>query len=249
MVTEFSLALEPVTACPVCGTTRFAPEGTLQQYGIELHYDRCQCCGVLFLNPRMTDAQTEEYYQGLYRELLKGDGWTVETDLAIQAKRAKAQAAVLRPHLGDVNTHLEIGCSAGYLLEAAGVLYSTGVEPDESYHRLEPARQFRVVSSLAQLPPMKYDLISLSHVLEHINHPWEYLRALLDKHAHAGTLVMVEVPNAGANNEAFLIHHPQAFEPFSLLFLFARLGWRTRDTWLRGQIGEFAMMLFERMEG
>ena len=241
MILEF----EPLTACPVCGGTRWHKSIEASQYDYPLSFYRCVGCNVQFLNPRMTDAATEIYYRQVYRDLLKRIRWDEANDLRLQQMRAKAQVEAIREWL-PVGSHLEIGCSAGYLLEAVNAPVSWGVEPDLAFRQMEPARRFRVVEKLEHVAYADFDLISLSHVLEHFNHPLADMRRILQTFAQPNTRLLVEVPNAAGTKEAFLIHHPIAFDPVSLSFLFARLGYRALDRWDVGG-GKYILFLFERM--
>jgi hypothetical protein len=248
-MTQVELTVETLAACPVCGSGKFttAPKQGLSSL---LEYSRCKKCHTLFLNPRMTDEQTALYYSGMYRDLLGGgeDG-TKPTDLALQQKRARYQVIISREHIKGAESHLEIGCSAGYLLDAVGLLDSIGVEPDTRFHKLTPARKFALAADIRQVPARTFDLISLSHVLEHINHPTDYLRYLIEHHAHERTRFLIEVPNAEATIEAYLIHHPIAYTIQTLMGQFAEVGYRAVDVWAHGlgaHVPKFLLGVFEK---
>jgi SAM-dependent methyltransferase len=118
--------------------------------------------------------------------------------------RAAAQIAFLRTGLPDdwaPARVLDVGCSAGSMLVAlsatAGRL--TGYEPDVQMarfaaHRLPTADIRATVCDPADLPAGEFDLITMSHVLEHVPTPVEFVRGLLRALAPGGRL-FVEVPN------------------------------------------------------
>ena len=226
-LTTAMLEFETLSACPICGGTDIPGLIHIRDLGIDSAYSNCQRCGQLFLNPRMTDEQTVKYYAGMYR-----DGLTdnipnfMERDTFLQQSRAAAQLPFIKAIDRHFVTHLDIGCSLGYTLDAVGVI-GEGVEPDTRYHSYYPACKFRMYGDVIRIPRgQNYDLITLSHSLEHLNRPREFLVDLLAKHAHAETIVMVDVPNTETHRGAFRIHHPYAFTPFTLTGLFERIGWR-----------------------
>jgi SAM-dependent methyltransferase len=225
------LEFEVLTACPICGGTDIPQLLSIMDLGIGSMYCNCQRCGQLFLNPRMTDEQTTRYYAGMYR-----DGLTdniprfMERDTFLQQSRAAAQIPFIKPYTQTLGLFkmLDVGCSLGYLLNGLAVYggEADGVEPDTRYHSYSPANKFDMFASVDNLPDRTYDIITLSHSLEHLNHPREFMADLLAKHAHADTIVMVDVPNTETHRGSFRIHHPYAFTPFTLTGLFEMIGWR-----------------------
>jgi SAM-dependent methyltransferase len=234
------LEFEVLIKCPICGHAEIPILTNIYDMNIRSSYCNCQNCGQLFLNPRMTDEQTTTYYAGMYR-----DGLTdniprfMERDTLLQKSRAEAQLPFIYSTLPKgFYDHLDIGTSLGHLMyslnwlrnyDDSGIKFcSEGVEPDTRYHAYEPANRFKIYTDVADIPEGKtYDFITMSHSLEHLNHPREFLTDLLAKHAHAGTIVMIDVPNTELHRGAFRIHHPYAFTPFTLQGLFARIGWAT----------------------
>lgn len=225
------MELEALNSCPVCGGGNnphiiFLHDRRVS--GETLHYASCQGCGQLFLTPRMSDAQTAEYYAGAYRTGIWGaDGYN-EVDQTTQRLRASLQAQVLNLWNVVPDNVLEIGSGAGYLLwewhkRGAKVV---GIEPDARCREREPGKRFKMLADIAELEPQPFELICLSHVLEHLNHPREYLQDLIAKYAGPQTQLMIEVPNSECNLSAFQIHHPMAFTGHSLDRLMEGLGYK-----------------------
>ena len=223
-VTTLTLEFEQVRTCPGCSSWLLASYKLPFHPVNKISYSRCQECGLIFLNPRLSDAQTAKYYAGMYRDAL---GVMDIHDMLTQEMRSQRQARLLAPLLEGRKTALEIGSSAGHLMSELLKLgvKSVGIEPDTRYHTNCPAGRFACYKDLADLPKdTRYDLITMSHSLEHINHPFSYMRGLIRERAKPNSLIMVEVPNADQNNNAFLVHHPVAYTPNTLAGLFSRLG-------------------------
>src|SRR5580692_11066382 len=90
------------------------------------NYVRCSACGLVFLNPRPTDAELEHFYNHGYRY-----------DLSRYARSLPSQEIwldLLEESRGRPGTLLEVGCSYGHFLaEARDRGWSVqGVELNES---------------------------------------------------------------------------------------------------------------------
>ncbi len=215
---------ETLTACPICQSANIKPRKPS-------NFPASICeCGQVFLNPRMSDEETRLYYRGAYRDKVSGAGGILQGDLITQHTRARIQADVCAEHLRGVTACLEIGASAGYLLYELATRYhiqGIGVEPDERYHSLDPARKFvmyRDISEVEHAPI--FDLFALSHSLEHLNHPLEYIRNLVENYGQPGAKFLIEVPNLAVYVNTLSVHHPFAFNQASLDALFHRIGYR-----------------------
>lgn len=240
--------LELLTACPVCGSQQIQPAFSTNWKGNEITYGICLDCSQMFLNPRMTDEQTAAYYSGQYRDLTEGEGGISEQNLTTQKARATLQHAVMSPFLPLVSSHLELGCSGGYLLDAFHAEYTRGVEPDERHHDLPIASKYRVYKSINDVAPFAFDLISMSHVLEHFNHPLEVLERMMSDFSGDNTRFLIEVPNTEWEAVA-TISHPLAFNVVTLCRLFGRIGYRPAAVMYHGlgvAFPKYLLALFER---
>lgn len=217
------MATEILTACPICHASDLAPVTNGRSPG-----SRCLACGQVFLNPRMDDASAREYYQGAYRDQVSADGTNGidPTDLQRQRERAHNQIHHCWDYIEHARTMLEIGCSAGYLMDKLNINFDTaciGVEPDVRYHQVDPACNFRLYRDISEVPLRQFDLIAMSHSLEHMQHPLEYLREL-GAYCHAKTRLLIEVPNYELTPLTLNDHHPYAFTADTLNGLLARVG-------------------------
>ena len=214
-----------VDTCPCCGSDDIPISQVITiDDKPHLYCSICADCGVNFLNPRMTEERTSEYYQGEYRDKI---GMVFnKTDLARQRDRALLHGAVLKRFGVTGKSVLEVGSSIGYLLHvlhASGFTDCKGIEPDERYRAAEPACNYPMFDDISDVPPQAFDLVVMSHSLEHINTPLDYLRNLIDRYTHNETYFLIEVPNIDINPN-YWIHHPINFNEHSLNGLFERLG-------------------------
>lgn len=214
---------ERLAKCPVC-SGEFNGEKVngndmhfiLQDGGkAPVYYYQCGSCGVWALSPRYTDKFLAEYYGGSYREVRP---ITSET-LAWQKSRARTQMQLAGNYLTG-KTMLEIGSSSGYLMAEFYRLgfTCTGVDPDPESGAAYP--------DLAQISEQAFDVIALSHTLEHMNHPHGVMETLVKNYGHPKTKIMVDVPNypTCAAGGLYQFHHPLLFDKDSLTNLLESVG-------------------------
>jgi SAM-dependent methyltransferase len=98
--------------------------------------------------------------------------------------------------LVDPKSWLDFGAGAGELLIAAGRrgICGVGVDVDRAARELARQRGVEVVESLTQIEDRSFDVISASHVLEHLEDPISVL-AELRRHLTPGGVVVVFQPN------------------------------------------------------
>ena len=138
------------------------------------------------------------------------------------------------------NKHvIDIGCGRGdFLILLSNLGNNTGTGFDQSYQSRPHTNK---VQFIREFYTDKYkqhaDLVCCRHVLEHIEHPKQFLRDLpIDKE----TIVLFEVPNALYTLKDkgiwdILYEHVSYFTPDSLRFLFSSLGFKINE--LRQEFG------------
>jgi SAM-dependent methyltransferase len=213
---------ETVTQCPLCGSSEKKLFDRRKFRDQPVTNQRCLACGLVYQSPRMDAAELEAFYQQEYRLLYQGSQGPSEKDLAVQRGRAQAWLDLMQAHLPRVTRHLDIGCSAGLLLDAFEGAYgcqAVGVEPGDAYREYAAGRGFAVYPSLEALQEAgegRFDLISLAHVLEHIPNPVQYLASLRQNWLTEEGSLLVEVPNLYCH-DSFEVAHLVAYSPHSLM--------------------------------
>ena len=170
-------------------------------HGVEIKYQQCKRCGLVFQKQPLSGDELENFYRDDYRTLVQGQEEPSNKDRWVQGARANMVVEYLKAHLPKVNRHLDIGSSSGDLLlavsEAFGC-YSLGVEPGDAYRAFSESMGANVVSSLDELDPSmknQFELITISHVLEHLPAPIPYLKKIRSNWLTDDGMLYIEVPN------------------------------------------------------
>jgi len=220
---------EIVSACPLCTSPRSRLFDQRQFHGLEVMNRLCLHCGLVYQSPRMTEAESATFYANEYRVLQEGSRDPTLRNMTAQKERASLMLEFIRPVVPAVIRHLDIGCSLGILLQTVSRAYqdqAVGVEPGEA-HRLAAAKAglmvFPSLEELEKSGQARFDLVSLSHVLEHLYNPVEYLTHLRESLMTPDGWLLLEVPNL-YSHDSFEVAHLFAFSPHTLREVLARSG-------------------------
>jgi 2-polyprenyl-3-methyl-5-hydroxy-6-metoxy-1,4-benzoquinol methylase len=201
---------ETVTHCPLCHSDRSRPFDRRDFRGQTVTNRLCRNCGLVYQSPRMTEAESAEFYAAEYRKMYQGGEGPNAKDLAVQRARANSLYEFTRRYVERVTRHLDIGCSSGLLLQKFRDGFGSqpaGVEPGDAYRLHARAAGLPVHASLDELKgEAPFDLISMAHVLEHLPDPVGYLANLRETLLAPGGVLLLEVPNLYAHDSFETAH-------------------------------------------
>jgi 2-polyprenyl-3-methyl-5-hydroxy-6-metoxy-1,4-benzoquinol methylase len=232
--------------CPICGGERHEQLFHGDRYRMGITTVGCRRCGLIFVNPRPTPMAMNLFYQRHYRKFYE----SVErpTDEYVNAGPFRARAEYVVNALHEFTSNytdaklLDIGCAEGTLLKHLGKAFPKftlyGMEPDPNFADYARAQAAAVevfscdFHSFFGENNQKFDVVTLTHVLEHILDPICVLRCIRDILRKDGYLY-VEVPNVadlravGVGN----IHlgHVLSFDPQSLKHALHVAGFRVEQ--------------------
>jgi SAM-dependent methyltransferase len=196
----------------------------------------CRVCGLVYTNPRPTAQAITAFYEKEYRVMYAGTD-----DPAAAAARMAIRAKHIRATLGPVSGKriLEVGSATGETLvalrEHGADVY--GIEPTVSY--AEHSRRSGVTTHVGgyetYAPKQDFDMIILSHVLEHLPQPMDALRTFRSWLATGGRMY-VEVPNI-TSYPWLEIAHLSGFVPRTLRNILLASGFGIERLWTFGQAG------------
>jgi SAM-dependent methyltransferase len=210
-----------VDLCPLCGYEHHEPFETFNDGSFTLTYQMCSNCGLVFQSPCMDSHELARFYVSGYRQSVQGTEEPTNKDLRIQAGRARHQLQLLKPIVPTVSRHLDIGSSSGAFLKMLSGHYgceSIGIEPGDIYRKRSSADGLEVYAELANIEPKyrgSFDLISMSHVLEHLLDPFTYLTQLREQWMTPEGHLLIEVPNL-FGHQSVELSHLVLFSPHTL---------------------------------
>jgi predicted TPR repeat methyltransferase len=147
----------------------------------------------------------------------------------VQTSRAESLAAFTRKHVKQVDRVLDVGCSAGLLMQAFNHIFGcnpVGIEPGNAYREVAARTGFKTYATLQEMQSAgeaRFDLISMAHVLEHIPDPLAYLTTLREQYLTPEGCLLLEVPNLYMH-DSFEVAHLSSFSARTLRRMLAKAG-------------------------
>jgi len=151
----------------------------------------CDNCGTLLIDRVPGDMELSEFYNGTYS--INRQKLVTEPYFDVMRKRAISQAVLLKKHINIKGaTILDYGCGYGNLLDTlrlnGAVTY--GFEYDPLCRATLNGKGHCLIEDDVFENTPRWDAICLSHVLEHLPDPVEFLKKIANR---TGT-IFIEVP-------------------------------------------------------
>lgn len=189
--------------CPFCGSkaigVRVRCSDLLRHKPGVFVLDRCDGCGLVFQNPRLSSVGLDYYYRDFYDGLGEGQVASVfDFGDATYVKRAEMVGAVASP-----KRWLDVGTGHGHFcLVASSVLPDTRFDGLDMGESVEEAERRRWIGTghrgtFPELAPSLaggYDVVSMHHYLEHTIDPLAELDSAAQVLSHGGHL-LIELPD------------------------------------------------------
>lgn len=197
------VALETVTTCILCGSTdlrswrpnRPDSRGTSQR----LTYVRCAQCGCGVLSPRVPEAAIGGFYGHSYAPYSGGASATSPASVGRAGTGGPLQAQLARTYPESRGEHrvLDFGCGSAAFLNSARDLGWRTIGVDFTDEGLNLARaaghEVRLVDDefWDWVGEQQFDVIRLSHVIEHLYQPRQQVGELLRALKPGGVLHII----------------------------------------------------------
>lgn len=199
-------------SCPACDSRKIHPWRRKERDGVQFRLWKCSTCGTGFMNPQPSEHYLEFIYSQAGHGIKKKTSATIEEILAgeaeypnatVDARRMVVQARLL---LGDpVNPArplkaLDIGSGYGFYSQAAikAGFQVTAINPgaweNDIFEKINGIKPIAQLFDAIDFGDEKFDLVIMSHVLEHMHNPWQVLlriESLLNSHG----VIAIAVPN------------------------------------------------------
>jgi 2-polyprenyl-3-methyl-5-hydroxy-6-metoxy-1,4-benzoquinol methylase len=221
-------------ACPTCGSTG----ETLEIEKDHMRIVRCNACDLVYVNPTFDEAHYEQVYASqAYQDIVRDLGINSHEYRVVRfgSERVRMMTEQLRVPNGRLPRYLDVGCSTGFVVEAARDQgwEAIGIDLNPSaveYGRARGLDLRTVALEDADFATGTFHAVSLFDVLEHLLDPRRTLRACADLLAPGGIL-FIYVPNfdsasrllMGANAHfIWPTHHLNYYTPTTIRDLMLR---------------------------
>ena len=234
-LTETTVFNYAIPKCPLCGRQSslsdgglFYVEAPIVRKSVRKYYDAedeesqnyiaCRC-GLFYVSHYLTPPRIDRLYRmGEYRQAMNG-----ETAGSSIAKDDRHNADMITPiifkHVPGAKSVLDVGCSSGALLRQVGQHYRArmmGVEPNIY---LREGLNMPNVGDISELQEGdNYDLVIISHVLEHLIDPIGML-TIARQHMTSSGRIFVQVPIMMPG-----LPHPLMFTDAAAVLLLVKAG-------------------------
>jgi 2-polyprenyl-3-methyl-5-hydroxy-6-metoxy-1,4-benzoquinol methylase len=220
-------------ACPTCGSESAVHE--LDKDHMQLV--RCGTCDLVYVTPTFDEAHylevyASQEYQDIVRDLgIKSHDYRVE-------RFGKERVGLMQRHLAAPRPrYLDVGCSTGFVVEAArdAGWQAIGIDLNPSAIEFGRSRGLDLQSVALDeggFEPESFDAVSLFDVLEHLIDPAGTLRACA-RLLRPGGIVFLYVPNYDSASRLLMgrdahfiwpTHHLNYYTPVTARDLLSRLG-------------------------
>lgn len=194
-----------------CGNSDFEVVSQKDRYGIPVQVNICKKCGLIITSPTLDQESLNAFYNCEYRHLYVSDARPTEEFFWAQVRHGDKILKLLsgKMKIGNESNILEIGTGAG------GILYSiknttgarvVGIDLGSEYldfgRRYGLDLQMENAQEHAKKHKHAYDLVILSHVIEHflnLESEIESIKELLTKDGK----IYVEVPGIKWSKESY----------------------------------------------
>ena len=205
---KVTIGEQAVDSCPICGENSFVRFALGQDYEIETCNNdwrlvQCSDCECVWLNPRpkisdLSIIYPEHYYAYDFEKRINRMAAFGKYQLDRRKFKSIFKLLAIRPE-----SYLDIGCGTGRYLKCASEL---GLQKEKIFgidisdKPLKELRDqgFQTECSRAENYNIelenKFDLITMFHVIEHLENPKETIE-LIEKWLNPGGLLVIETPN------------------------------------------------------
>lgn len=219
--------------CDLCGSGDVKEISTIDRDGSYLRTVVCRRCGLVWSDPRPSPQDVRCYYSHDYRLNYKGAYRPKPRHIYRAGRVAIDRFRTLRRVLRAGCRVFDVGAGSGevvYILRAMDY-DASGLEPNEGYARFAsevlglPVRHGFYQD--AHIPQASQDVVTMYHVVEHLESPQDAVRRVR-LWLKPGGVLLVEVPNVEAMcqrpRSRFHRAHLYNFNPATLEMLGRRAG-------------------------
>ncbi|MBF0540428.1 MAG: class I SAM-dependent methyltransferase [Nitrospirae bacterium] len=160
---------------------------------------KCRDCSCVYISPMIEEDDLNKYNQFYQQQNIQSFN---QSSQQFSYHQSKARIDYITGIIGSLKGKdiLDVGASYGYIYDVVSDIYSndinyTAIELDISQLDYLKKKSIEAFSQLSELPKRQYDLIILSHIIEHLNNPIDMIN-LLKRFLKKDGYIYIEVPNS-----------------------------------------------------
>lgn len=231
---------EKLSKCEICASNKLNILFINDRYGINQKTSICNNCGFIFSNPRMTKLSAEIFYNSdTYRLIYNDNNENIDRKKLLEnvikelenykspnpktpnfdSYYSNLYFDFINFEIKDFETVLDIGCGKGKKLIDFNSLgkKTYGIEPSKVYHQAHKHLGLNIKLGFINDIKEKYDLVILSHVLEHLN---DLEKNVVHLHNITNKYLFIEVPGNVNKLQSIQNAHNYYFSINSLNYFF-----------------------------
>jgi len=232
-------------ACPICGAFDFEIQGDYRGASpvfLGMKRAHCNTCEMVFANPMPSDSALAEFNSSYFSSAHGGKPQS-RTATAFFSGIARLRMAYLESYLAHhqitVSRVLELGPGPGFFarnwLEKHSSTIYNAIEPDSSCHAsLQEIGVCLMDPDQLHARGEPFDLIVMSHVLEHVSRPIEFISEAT-KNLRKGGAIFIEVPCRDWEHKPIEEPHLLFFDKGPMKWLLESQGFREIKVSYHGQ--------------
>ncbi|MFA6030788.1 MAG: class I SAM-dependent methyltransferase [Elusimicrobiota bacterium] len=218
--TPFENYLGKPRPCAVCGASD--KKESWARSGV-FHAVRCRGCGLVWIDPFLTEAGFAKYYTDYIAFRLKNKKKMEQRSRMYELDGDFLRLFVQRGEL------LDVGCSAGFFLEKLGDGFSKhGIEKDPAAVALARERNPAIGAVIQEgelgkddLIPGSYDVITMRGVIEHLPDPRMAVRRVAELLRPDGWYYVTATPNTDSFCAEAYREKWNQFDPIQHIYCFS----------------------------
>jgi SAM-dependent methyltransferase len=168
------------------------------RYGISVRFLLCKRCSLIRTDKKLDSSSMASFYSDDYRKIYGHGKSSISDEYYGQVKKGTVYKTKLQKYinLDQVKTIFDYGCGTGGVLipfdDKKKRLYGSDYDQDRlNYGKEKGLWLFHAQQERKEIEKQQYDLVILSHVMEHFSNPIESLNEIFNMVSYNGHILII----------------------------------------------------------
>jgi 2-polyprenyl-3-methyl-5-hydroxy-6-metoxy-1,4-benzoquinol methylase len=171
------------------------------RYGFDVKFLLCKKCSLIRVDRKLDCESLSDFYSNYYRKIYGDGSLSIEKEFFNQTLKGTKYKKLLEKYIdfSKINNVIDIGCGTGGVLKSFKEMGKNvyGIDYDIDRLRYGSAKGFKLLHAIDdknEIENKKYELIILSHVMEHLSSPINEMNDIFEMLSDNG-IIHVVVPS------------------------------------------------------